>query len=106
MRSLPTIATLGAIILLDSDPGNGDDNIHALLLGSFPLVAVCAILLVVPEGANCAVHAATAVLFGFCRRANVLDYGTVGNVLVGGLRGSFRRSRGLGRGCGLADEGL
>jgi hypothetical protein len=105
MRSLPCglIAALGAIILLDSDPGNRNDNVHALLLGSLPLVAVCAVLLVVPEGANCAVHAATAVLVGFRWRANVLDHSAVGDVLVGGLCGSFR---GGGLGCGLADEGL
>jgi hypothetical protein len=36
------------------------------------------------------VHAAAAVLFGLRGRANVLDYSAVGDVLVGGLRGSFR----------------
>jgi hypothetical protein len=85
-----TINALGAIILLDSNPGDGNDNVHALLLGSLPLVAVCAVLLVVPEGANRAVHAATTVLVGFRGRANVLDDGAVGDVLVGRLRGSFR----------------
>ena len=85
-----TINALGAIILLDSNPGDGNDNVHALLLGSLPLVAVCSVLLVVPEGANRAVHAATTVLVGFRGRANVLDDGAVGDVLVGRLRGSFR----------------
>lgn len=107
MRSLPygSVIALGAITLLDSDPGNGNDDVHALLLGSLPLVAVCAILLVVPEGADCAVHAAASVLLGLCGRANVLDYRAVGDVLVGGLRGSFRGG-GLGCRCGLADESL
>jgi hypothetical protein len=36
------------------------------------------------------VHAATTVLVGFRGRANVLDDGAVGDVLVGRLRGSFR----------------
>ena len=107
MRSLPygSIIALGAITLLDSDPGNGNDDVHALLLGSLPLVAVCAILLVVPESADCAVHAAAAVLLRLCGRANVLNYRAVGDVLVGGLRGSFRGG-GLGCRCGLADESL
>lgn len=50
---------------LNSDPGNGNDDIHALLLGALPLVAEGAVLLVVPVGANGAVHAAAAVLLGF-----------------------------------------
>lgn len=50
---------------LDSDPGNGNDDIHALLLGALPLVAEGAVLLVVPVGANGAVHAAAAVLLRF-----------------------------------------
>jgi hypothetical protein len=51
------------------------------------------------------VHAAAAVLLRLCGRANVLDYRAVGDVLVGGLRGSFRGG-GLGCRCGLADESL
>lgn len=107
MRSLPhgPIIALGAIIPLDSDPGNRNDDVHAFLLGSLPLVAVCAILLVVPEGADCAVHAAAAVLLRLRGRANVLDHRAVGDVLVGRLRGSFRGG-GLGCRCGLADESL
>jgi hypothetical protein len=50
---------------LDSDPGNRNDNVHALLLRALPLVAECAVLLVVPVGANSAVHAAAAVLLWF-----------------------------------------
>jgi hypothetical protein len=76
-----------AITLLDSDPRNGNDNVHALLLGRLPLVAVGAVLFVVPEGADGAVHAAAAVLLGLCGRADVLDHGAVGDVLVGGLCG-------------------
>jgi len=99
----PSLNVADTIILLDSDPCDGDDNVHALLLSRLPLVAVCAILLVVPEGANSAMHAATAVLFRFCGRANVLDDGAVGNVLVRGLR--RRVGRGFG-GAGLLDQGL
>lgn len=99
----PSLSITGAIVLLDSDPCDGDDNVHALLLGRLPLVAVCAVLLVVPEGADSAVHAATAVLLGFRGRANVLDYGAVGNVLVRGLR--RRVGRGFGR-ASFLDEGL
>jgi hypothetical protein len=51
--------------ILDSDPGNRNDNVHALLLRAFPLVAECAVLLVVPVGADGAVHAAAAVLLWF-----------------------------------------
>jgi hypothetical protein len=50
---------------LQSDPRNRNHNIHALLYGALPLVAVCAILLVVPVRANGAVHAAATVLLGF-----------------------------------------
>jgi hypothetical protein len=50
---------------LDGDPGNRNHNVHALLLRALPLVAVCAILLVVPIGADSAVHAAAAVLLWF-----------------------------------------
>jgi hypothetical protein len=71
---------------LDSDPGNRNDNVHALLLGALPLVAECAVLLVVPVGADGAVHAAAAVLLWFRGRANVLDHSAVDNVLVGWLR--------------------
>jgi hypothetical protein len=52
------------------------------------------------------VHAATAVLFGLRGRANVLDYGAVGDVLVGGLWGSVGRGGGFGQGCSLANKGL
>jgi hypothetical protein len=70
---------------LQSNPGDGDDNVHALAVGSLPLVGECAVLLVVPVGANGAVHAAAAVLLGLLGRAQVLDYGAVGNELEGGL---------------------
>ena len=50
---------------LDSNPGDGNNGIHALLLGPRPLVAVCAVLLVVPVGADCTVHASAAVLLWF-----------------------------------------
>jgi hypothetical protein len=53
------------------------------------------------------VHAAAAVLLRLCGRADVLDDGAVGDVLVGGLGGGVR---GGGRGglgvAGFADEGL
>jgi hypothetical protein len=48
-------------------------------------VGECAVLLVVPVGADGAVHAAAAVLLGLLGRAQVLDYGAVGNELEGGL---------------------
>jgi hypothetical protein len=51
------------------------------------------------------VHAAAAVLLGLGGRADVLDYGAVGDVLVGGLGGAVR-GRGRGVGAGFADEGL
>ena len=51
--------------ILDSDPGDRDHDIHALLLRRLPLVAVCSVLLVVPEGTDSAVHAAAAVLLWF-----------------------------------------
>lgn len=83
-----TSTGLVAVYLLDSDPGNGNDNVHALGVGSLPLVCVRSILFVVPEGADSAVHAAAALLLNVGRRgAVVLDDGAVGNVLVGGLRG-------------------
>jgi hypothetical protein len=94
-----------AIILLDSDPRHGNDNVHALLLGRLPFVAVGAVLLIVPEGANSAVHATAAVLLGLCGRADVLNHGAVGDVLVGGLCGGVG-GRGLGGVAGFADEGL
>jgi hypothetical protein len=49
---------------LDGNPGNGNDNVHALLLCTLPLVAECTILFVVPVGADSAVHAPAAVLLG------------------------------------------
>ena len=70
---------------LYGDPCNRDDDVHALLFRSLPLVAVSPIFLVVPVSANCAVHATAAVLLWFRGRANVLDDGAVGNVLVRGL---------------------
>lgn len=81
--------TLSTGCLLDGNPGNGDDNVHALAVGSLPLVRVRSVLLVVPEGTNSAVHATAALLLNFCGRvAVVLDHCAVGNVLVGGLRRS------------------
>jgi hypothetical protein len=50
---------------LDGNPGNGNDDFHALLLRALPLEAVCAVLLVVPVGSDSAVHATAAVLVGF-----------------------------------------
>ena len=87
--------------LLDRNPRNRNHNIHALLLRGFPLVAVGAVLVVVPEGADGAVHAAAAVLLGLRGGANVLDHGAVGDVFVGGLGGL-----GGGRGAGFVDEGF
>lgn len=71
---------------LYGDPGDGDDDVHALLAGTLPLVAVCAVLLVVPVRADSAVHAAAAVLVWLGGRADVLDDGAVDDVLEGGLR--------------------
>lgn len=88
---------------LDRNPRNRDDDIHALLLRRLPLVAVRAVLLVVPEGADRAVHAAAAVLLGLRGHADVLDHGAVGDVLVRGLCG-LRAGR--GGGGGLIDEGF
>ena len=87
--------------LLDRNPRNRNHNIHALLLRGFPLVAICAVLVVVPEGTDGAVHAAAAVLLWLGRRADVLDHGAVGDVFVGGLGGL-----GGGRGAGFVDEGF
>ena len=70
---------------LYGDPGDCDDDVHALRLGGLPFIAVCSILLVVPVRADRAVHAAAAVLLGLRGRANVLDDGAVGDVLEGGL---------------------
>jgi hypothetical protein len=50
---------------LDGNPGNGNDDFHALLLRALPLEAVCAVLLVVPVGSDSAVHTTAAVLVGF-----------------------------------------
>lgn len=50
---------------LDSNPSNHNNDIHALRLCARPLVAKCAVLLVVPVRAHSAVHAAAPVLFGF-----------------------------------------
>ena len=49
---------------LYGDPGDCDDDVHSLLLGGLPLVAVCSVLLVVPVRTHSAVHAAAAVLLG------------------------------------------
>ena len=70
---------------LYGDPGDCDDDVHSLHLGGLPLVAVCSVLLVVPVRADGAVHAAAAVLLRLGGRANVLNDGAVGDVLVGGL---------------------
>ena len=76
------------LVFLDGNPGNGDDNVHALAVGSLPLVRVGSVFLVIPECADSAVHAAAALLLDVCGRgAVVLDDGAVGNVFVGGLRG-------------------
>jgi hypothetical protein len=61
--------------LLNSDPSNRNHNIHALLLGRLPLIAVRSILLVVPVRTNRAVHAAAPVLLRLRRRPNVLVAG-------------------------------
>lgn len=91
---------------LDGNPGNGDDNVHALCVGRLPLVRVGSVLLVVPEGADGAVHAAAALLLNLSGRvAVVLDDGAVGNVLVRGLRGGVWSGRFRG-GRRLADERL
>jgi len=96
-QPLPTPA-----LLLDSDPSNSNHNIHALLLGRLPLVAVRSILLVVPVRAHRAVHAATPVLLRLARRPNVLDHCAVGDVLVAGLCGLGA----LGLDCCCVDEGF
>jgi hypothetical protein len=88
---------------LDSDPRNRNHDIHALLLARLPLVAVRAVLLVIPVRTHGAVHAAAAVLFRLCGVANVLDHGAADDVLEGGLR-SFGGLSGGGR--RLGDEGL
>lgn len=64
-RTLQPQSEPGHRATLYSDPGNGDDNVHTLLLCTLPLVAVCSVLLVVPEGTDGAVHAAAAVLLWF-----------------------------------------
>jgi hypothetical protein len=73
---------------LYSNPGNSNHDIHALGLGSIPLVAKRAVLLVIPEGTHSAVHAAATTLFPLrSRGAQMLDNGTVGDVFECGLRG-------------------
>lgn len=67
---------------LDGDPGDANHNVHALLLGSFPLVTPGSILLVIPEGADSTVHAATTSAGGFSGGADVLDYGAVDDIFV------------------------
>jgi hypothetical protein len=52
------------------------------------------------------VHAAAPVLLRLGGRADVLDYGAVGDVLVGGLGGGVGGRGGGGFGAGFADEGL
>ena len=86
----------------NGDPVDADDDIHALLLGTVPLVAEGSVLLRVPEGADGAVHAAAACDLRFRGRTGVLDDGAVGDVLVGGLGGLV----GVGGGSRLFDEGL
>jgi len=71
---------------LDSNPGNRNHNVHALLLRALPFVAVRTVLLVVPVRAHGAVHAAAPVLLRFRRDADVLDHGAVDDVFVRGLR--------------------
>jgi hypothetical protein len=88
--------------LLNSDPSNRNHNIHALLLGRLPLIAVRSILLVVPVRTNRAVHAAAPVLLRLRRRPNVLDHCAVGDVLVAGLR----RFGALGFDSCCVDEGF
>jgi hypothetical protein len=88
---------------LDGHPRNRNHDIHALLLARIPLVAIRAVLLVIPVRAHGAVHATAAVLLGLRRVANVLDHGAADNVLEGGLRGFDAVGRGGGR---LGDEGL
>lgn len=87
---------------LDSNPRNRNHNVHALLLRALPLIAVSAVLLVVPVRAHSAVHAAAPVLLRFRRDANVLDHGAVDDVFVRGLRGLASSA---GAGC-LFDQGF
>lgn len=86
----------------NGDPVDADDDVHALLLGTVPLVAEGSVLLRVPEGADGAVHSAAACDLRFRGRTGVLDNGAVGDVLVGGLGGLV----GVGGGSRLFDEGL
>lgn len=97
-------AVQAAVVIhsLYGDPSNRNDNIHALLLGGLPLVAVRSILLVVPVRTYRAVHAAAPVLLRLARRPNVLDDCAVGNVLVAGLCGLGA----LGLDCCGFDEGF